>query len=237
MGEFSLTLRPARVLFFLVCCIGVLALLNAITLVSEYKYGYDHAKGLVPMFRLNAERNIPTFFSTCLLLTTSALCFTVGKGLTGTDAFLARYWHALSVIALYLAADEASHIHEMLDDNKELWTAGLFSPTGVLDGPWVVVYGILVIAFCAIFARFFFRLGWKYKFIFGLAGGIFVSGAIGLEMIGAAEYSAYGDTLLHEVINSTEEVMEMTGVSLAIFGLLTYMRDRLLWSRVRFDGG
>lgn len=226
MAEFRIEIAPYKIAGALLVIIAGLAFMNVITLVVEYGYGHDFAKGFVPMFRLNAERNIPTFFSASLILSTSIMCFVVSRAQKPVDTVLSRYWRILSFIALFLAFDEAAHIHEIADDNKE-WTTGLFEPTGVLDGPWVVLYGAFLVVFVAYFLRFYLKLATRFRVIFGAAGGIFVAGAIGFEMIGAAEYSVLGETLKYEIINSIEECMEMIGVTLALFGLTTYLREEL----------
>ncbi|MGI9246330.1 MAG: hypothetical protein ACR2I8_06475, partial [Steroidobacteraceae bacterium] len=48
------------------------------TVVSTVHLGHDYVKGLVPMFRLDAEQNIPTFFSVLLMIMICALLITAG---------------------------------------------------------------------------------------------------------------------------------------------------------------
>lgn len=123
-----------------------------------------------------------------------------------------------------MAFDEAAQIHEIFDRNRE-WTEGLFVAEGILIGPWVVIYGLVVIIFVLCYFQFFLCLPIPYKLLFAFAGGIFVLGAIGLEMVGAHVWTIEGKSLMFEIVNSVEEIMEMLGVTLAIYGLLSYIND------------
>lgn len=76
----------------------------------------------------------------------------------------------------------------MLDHNRG-WTEGIIIAEGALIGPWVVVYGILVLLFLLSYLGFFLSFPRKYIFIFFFAGVIFVLGAIGVEMIGGVEWT------------------------------------------------
>ena len=225
MKDWAVKQEPAFVLIVLAGVIAALSAANIGTLILEYGFGYDYAKGMVPLFRLNAEANLPTVFSFFLILTSSALCWLISRACARQHPVRSFAWAALSVIALFLAIDEGFTIHELLDTYPQ-WTEGLFEARGVLHGPWVVVYGAGVLVFILVFLPFFFSLPTKYKLIFSACVIIYVSGAIGLEMVGAAELDATGlETLYYEVVNSIEEMMEMSAVALAIYGLLRYLRE------------
>ena len=211
--------------------IVILSALNGLTLVAEFGFGRDHVKGLVPMFRLNEEGNIPTFFSASMLLFISIVMILIWRA-----GGKARWqWLALSGVAAFMACDEAAQIHEMLDHNRE-WTNGLFEPTGALVGPWVVVYGLIVLAFVAVFLQFYLRLPRKTRLLLGIAGALYVGGAIGLEMIGAAEWSRNEASLVFEIINSGEEMMEMTALAIAIYALIDYAQRQFGWRRIVLAG-
>jgi hypothetical protein len=88
--------------------------------------------------------------------------------------------------------------------------------SGVLYFSWVLVGAPVVVAAGLYFLPFLFRLpaGLRWRFI--LAGAIYVSGALGLEMIGGKLASAAGmDAPAYRVAVSAEESMEITG--LAVF--------------------
>ena len=61
--------------------------------------------------------------------------------------------------------------------------------------------------------------------MFVISAAIYVSGAIGFEMLGAREYYNSGDemTLLYSVFYTIEELLEMLGIGCFIYALVSYM--------------
>jgi len=201
----------------------VLSALGALALYFTFALGHGSVYGLVPMFLLNAEGNIPTFFSSANLMFCSFLLLVAGAGARQTGRPFALAWTLLGLIALLIAIDEGVQIHELLDRNRA-WTDGLFEAEGALAGPWVVVYGTLVLAFLTGFAQFFLHLPPKYKLLFSAGAAMYVGASIGLEMIGAEVWTAAGKSLLFEMINWIEEVFEMSAVTLINASLLAYIQ-------------
>ena len=70
--------------------------------------------------------------------------------------------------------------------------------------------------------------------MFGGAGLMFVAGAIGLEMIAAQEWTQHRESLSFVVLNSFEEMMEMSAIIIVIYGALNYMQDEFGWHRVKY---
>lgn len=210
-------LRVAVPLIILAAALGQLALW------STFVMGHATVYGLVPMFLLNAEANIPTFLSAINLVLAGVLLLVIGACARQARQPFAFAWTALALIAAFLAFDEAAQIHESLDRHRE-WTIGLFKATGPLAGPWVVVYGAVVVAVMIGFARFFMHLPARYKLLFAAGAGLFVTASIGLEMVGATVWSTQGKSYLFEGINWAEEVLEMTAVTLVNASLLSYIQ-------------
>ena len=64
-------------------------------------------------------------------------------------------------------------------------------------------------------------------YLFILSGGIFVAGAIGLELIGALQDDSIGkENLVYCLLYSAEETLEMLGIATFIFALLRYISDQ-----------
>lgn len=232
MAQASVKIDPRAVARVLGAVILALAIFNELTLIAQYDFGRDYVYGLIRIFRLNAEGNIPTFYSATALLATSFLCAVIGRAHQLQETGSPMRWYALALIVFALSCDEAGQIHELLDANRR-WTEGLFVADGALLGPWVVAYGTGVAIFAIAFFPFFLSLKRRYQLIFGGAGALFVTGAIGFEMIGAAEWTAAGGaTGRFEAINSLEEMMEMTAVAIVIVGLLSYMKETFGWNEI-----
>lgn len=203
----------------------VLSLLGALALYRIHVLGHGTAYGLVPLFLLNAEGNIPTFFSSANLVFCSILLFLAGHAAKQSSQPFAISWSLLGLLALFVAVDEGAQIHELLDRNRA-WTTHLFEPQGALAGPWVVAYGTLVLAVLAGYVRFFLHLPTRYRLLFALGAALFVGASIGLEMLGAKEWTAAGKSLLFEILNWIEEVCEMSAVTLINASLLSYIQSR-----------
>lgn len=203
----------------------VLSLFGALAIYSTFVLGHGTVRGLVPLFLLNAEGNIPTFFSSANLVFCGVLLLLTGHGAKTSGRPFASAWSFLGLLALFLAVDEGVQIHELLDRNRE-WTNGLFEATGVLAGPWVVVYGTLVLGLLAGYARFFLHLPTRYRLLFAFGVTLFVGASIGVEMLGSQEWTASGKSFLFEIINWIEEVFEMSAVTLINASLLSYIQTR-----------
>lgn len=200
-----------------------------------YLTGHDTVYGFVRLSYLDAEQSIPTFFSTAQLLF-CALCLAVVAALSHTaGAPDARYWTILAIGFLYMAADEAASIHELLI----LPLRGLLGGgrrLGIFYFAWVIPYGALVLGLAPFFLRFLFRLPAKTRRAFLTAGGIYLAGAIGMELIEGLYSESRGTrSLTFSMMATVEESLEMTGVIVFIRALLVYAGDHYKAVRVSID--
>ena len=100
--------------------------------------------------------------------------------------------------------------------------------SGFLLYAWVIPYGFLTLLIGVIYLKFLLNLPNNYAFWFIGSGAIFVSGAIGFEMLGANETDKLnGSALVYSIYYSCEELLEMLGIAVFIYALLRYMSDDL----------
>ena len=106
MNEISI--KPSKIAYILFVMMSLLIIASAIGQFEKYTIGHDSVKGLVPLFYVGTERNIPTFFQSLLMLF-SALILSIITLLTKKqkDAHFLQ-WAILSLGFLYMAYDEAS---------------------------------------------------------------------------------------------------------------------------------
>ena len=72
--------------------------------------------------------------------------------------------------------------------------------------------------------------------LFIIAGCLYVSGALGMEMVGGNYRDMVGEVdLNYGLITSFEETLEMAGIILFIYGLLDYLRSLSNKIRFRFE--
>ncbi len=199
----------------------ILFLLCANTLGIVFKYGYDHPHvyGFVGSFDFNTERNIPTIYSSIALLVSSILLLSIALTHKKTKSSYIQ-WLVLSFIFLFLSLDELFLIHERFGRV----TPESVKKSSLLYYAWVVPYGIALAVFVIAYLRFLFKLPKNIMILFLVSGAMFVSGAIGFEMLGGRQDSLYGvDNILYAIFYTFEELLEMLGIALFIYTLLTHI--------------
>jgi hypothetical protein len=203
--------------------VSVVITLTAIHSIVLFFYFYipdEEVYGLVDLFDLDIEGNIPTLYSAFAMLFSASLLWFIAhlpkRGRDGTR----RYWIGLSLVMAFLAVDEGAMIHENLSDFLESFMVA----EGFLYFLWVIPYGLASIALAAVYLRFVWALPIRTRKIFIAAGSLFLAGAIGIEMFGARAADLYGtDSISYCVLYTCEEFCEMTGIVLFIYGLLAYI--------------
>lgn len=186
-----------------------------------------------PVFFLSvdAEQNLPTFFSILLLLIATALLAIIALFKKVQGASYAVYWAILSVGFLLMAVDEATSIHEKLHEPMSRLLGD--DRPAVFYFAWVVPAIVFVFVAGLFFLKFLLRLPAKTRFLFFLAGFLYVGGAIVLELIGSLFAFTYGLRSWTLIVSyHVEECLEMAGVIIFIFALLRYLAD--VYGELRF---
>jgi hypothetical protein len=181
------------------------------------------------LFSVDREANVPTFFSTFLLLSCAFLFWCVARANKGGSMF--RQWAGLSVIFLYLALDEALKFHEALNDV----IGAHFHTSGFLLWVWVVPYGIAVAVLFAVYLKFLFNLSSFTRNAMIAAAVVFLTGALGFEMLQARHFETWERDAIYHAMVAAEEFCEMSGVVLLIYALLDHIENNLGNTRVRFS--
>lgn len=176
---------------------------------------------LAKFLDVNREKNLATAFSGLLLLTCALL---LGLIAYRSDRFR-RHWWGLSALFCLMAVDECAMLHERLntylDDRLDI--GGLFYYS------WVIPGLALVLLLLGVFARFIAHLPRSIQIRFLLAGGIYVLGALGMEMISGYYIDRYGEGNLPllALLNGLEESAEMVGLIFFIETLLRHWQSCL----------
>ena len=178
-------------------------------------YGFGAEKHWLDSLNMDRELNLPTLFSSSLLLISALLMQRLGHN-SNPDA--ADDWRLLSKIFIFLALDEALQIHEILI------IPGLRHQVHpALASTWVVPYAALALIML-----------WKFRSFLGSipratatgllrSGAVYVGGAIGMEMIGS--FAVRSSLIrLHSpwygAITGLEETLELVGIILLIDALM-----------------
>ena len=207
----------------LACAIALLLAASLLGQVSKYKLGHDHVLGLVWLFNVDGERNVPTWYSAVALLASSLLLGVIGFLHRQEGDRFAAHWLGLSFVFLYASADEAASIHELLDP---ILHQRLSLPR-FLQFAWVVVGIPVVLLLGVAYFRFLANLPRRFLRWFVAAAAIYLSGAVGVELAGSIYSAAFGiDNLGFSLITTVEEGLEMAGVAMFIYALLEYVAER-----------
>lgn len=236
---FQLGVRPATVAKWLVIVVCTLAVTGTIANLVIYQVAPtpEHKVArLMHRFDLGHEPSLPAWYSSLALLAASLLLATIGlKKRRMADSY-ARHWLGLSLIFLLLAVDESVMFHEMLGNI----VPPSLRPGGAFFFPWVIpaMLGVTVIGL--LYLRFLVHLERRTRWLFVIAGTLFVGGAVGMEMVSAAIIEQHGmasvgdvsseliaehgvSSLGHTFSQTIEETLEMLGIVLFIYALLDYL--------------
>ena len=201
--------------------IGV-AVLTALNIpVQIAKYVFNYREDWMTMFNFDREMNLPTWYSAWMLAFCALLLrvIAIGKKTQGDRYY--RHWNVLSIIFFFLAIDEVLQIHEAFiipDLSRVLpW---------IFHSVWVIPYGIALVFFAKHYWKFTFNLPRQTRFHFLLAALLYIGGALGWELVQGYWTGLEGKVnLAYALMATVEEVMEMMGVIVFIYGLLYYIRE------------
>ncbi len=184
------------------------------------------------LFNVDFERNIPAFYSWTALLVCSILLGIIAYTKKVSCERYVNYWRALSAIFLYLSLDESIGIHEKFIKPLQ----DKFHTTGFLYFAWVIPSAIFVFICLLAFLQFLTALPAKTRRLFLIAGTIYVSGALGMEMVGGyyTYFYAYKD-ITYTIITTIEESLEMLGIIIFIYALLNYIGSYLKGVSLRIN--
>jgi hypothetical protein len=226
----EITIQPRTIFRWLTLIIVLLTLAHLAGVISTFYLGHDYIYGLIPSFNMNLERNVPTLFSSGILLLSAALLLFIGYLLRGKAYFL--HWLGLGVIFFYLSLDELISIHEKA--SKPL--RNQFDLSGIFHFSWIILYGILLVIFAVAYFRFVRSLPTSTRNIFILAGIIYVGGALGLELVAGELFTQFGNkNVTFALFVAVEEALEMFGIAIFIYGLLGHLQSSFGSVRLNFS--
>ena len=201
---------------------------------SKFVLGHDYLKGFVPLFYIDEERNIPTYFSVLLMLF-SALLLAAIAVLNGKQRIHhVSKWAILSFGFLFMAFDEAFLVHERLISPVRTLLGN--SNLRVFYFAWVIPGIPLVLVLGLFFLRFLLHLPATARLRFLMAATLYIGGAIGLELIGGRYAELHGtQNWTYSMIVTVEESLEMAGLIVFIWALLKYCADNYKVVQFRFE--
>jgi hypothetical protein len=166
-------------------------------------------------FDLAGDATVPSWYSAVSLFFASALVWRVGTLTRRNGAAYRRHWFGLSAILAFLSVDEVAGLHEWSAELLDSWEL-----TGLFYYSWVVFGIAAVVLVGAVYLPFVIQLPARIRNGFLLAGGLFVGGALVVEMVNARyEYLNGATTMGYQLLTALEEVAEMAGVLVLVMTL------------------
>lgn len=203
---------------YLLGIITFLVTMNLLGIYSKYWLGHGNLKGMIQFFHLNRENNLPTFYSALAIILCSLLLYVVSLSKKSIEKL---QWQGLSAIFLFLSLDEALQIHDRLD----LPLRALLGTSGVLRHAWIIPYLSLFIGGAILYRKFLFDLEKDTRKLFVISGIIFLSGAIGFEIISGLVSESIGwDNATYSFVYTIEETLEMFGIALFAYSILRHIK-------------
>jgi len=223
----SIKISSKKVAIALFGLVAILAVLHLITqyVIFFYSTG-SFTTEILTRFDMNNEISIPTWFSQILLLLSAVIFAYIAYVKFSCKDKYRFHWLSLGFLFTYLSIDEGAELHETLGILDIANSLGLTST--FFGFAWVLPAMLIVLVLGALFFRFWLQLPNRTKVLFVLAIGLFLSGALGIEMISAdylAQVQADGFTY-NGVLVLFEEGLEMLGVVTLIYALLSYASEQ-----------
>lgn len=177
---------------------------------------FGKLRTIARLFDLNEERTVSTAYAVGQLLLAAGVAGLVAARCWRSGDPCRRPWAGLALLILLLALDEQAGLHERLTaPMREL--LGSEEPLGLLYYAWVVPGAVLVLGVALVFAGFLLRLPPDTRRGMLLSGGVFVGGALGMELLGGRFVEAEGSRSVGLLVASTlEEGMELFGIALLV---------------------
>jgi hypothetical protein len=214
---------------------------------AMYMWGQEGFLQPLRIFDVGEETSIPTWFETMQFMFCSILLAVIAATKKQRNDRYILHWSVLSVIFIYLSADEAAAIHEAIGHLSKylLHNATGLTPSGPITFFWVVPGAVFVLIVLVAYLRFLADLPRSTRRLFLFAGALFVLGALGLEMTSAQVSSSSGGitnffgmnlglsrhsaSALPKIMiglqTCVEEMFEMLGLTAFVYALLAYIRS------------
>lgn len=202
------------ILFFLIMNLSGFILVDTfeITSLSGWKTFFDFDK----------EYNAPTIYSALAFFVISVMTHVIGSKYRLLN-LRSMPWLGLSIIFCFFAMDEIFQIHEGV--SIPILMLGL-GGLGFFHFAWVLPYGFALIIFIFAYSRFLFELPQQTSTLFLISGAIFVTGALGMELIAGKYLEIYGQRGTgFFVLTTIEELFEMIGLAVFTYALLLHLGE------------
>jgi hypothetical protein len=212
-------ITPRLLLSAIVPAVVVLNVFNAVA-VFLYYHRHHHGGRFFQTWSLDREANVPSWFSSALLLTAAVALALVAIDTLARKARWGRHWAGLSLVYVVLSLDETAEIHERIGS----WLRAHLNLHGPLHYAGVIPALALALFVGITYLQFLVALPAETRVGILASAAIYISGAAGVEAISGWWAEAHGSKSTGLLILSTfEENLELIGTTLFILVVLAYL--------------
>ena len=216
----GLRVVPRAVTLALAAAWGVLVAAYVVVEIGlQQLLGLPAPEEVAQLVNLDGEGNPSAWYHSTLLLACAAVL--AGLGAARPGAAPDRWaWRGLAAVFLYLALDEAFSLHELA---AVFLGRVAFGGTPLENVGWVFPAAGLCAVLAVALLRFLARLPGRTRWAFGLAGALYLGGAVGIEVVGGWWSFVYGyDSPGYSLLLDVEETLETAGLLAFLHALLGY---------------
>jgi hypothetical protein len=210
----EVTVRPRHLFLVLLGAALALSVLSYGFVLLTVVFGVDAGPVVSArkFFDVNAETNLPSWYSAVLLTVTGLVTFEVGRRALAEGRRWAWHWMVLGAGFCYLSLDELVGLHEKFVAPM----TAVVGDAGVFKYAWVAAALPAVVLVALFYARFLLALPRRTAGLVLLGGALYVGGSVGLEMVANALSDSGFDEqgVLLETLQAVEEFCEMVGPAL-----------------------
>lgn len=208
--------------------VALLVILGTLGEIARLGFGYDTVLGLIRLFGLGQEANVPTFFSSATLLIAALLAAVIALVKYQRRDALAFHWFLLSALLCLMSLDETAMLHETIGVVSARVLLGLNGETWYVYYAWVplgIVIGVFILWW---FSTLWRSLGADIRRRFAWAAILYFGGVLGAEVAEAVFAGVVGlkeadASPIYTALWTTQELLEMAGVATLILALLDYL--------------
>ena len=188
-------------------------------------YGFDAligspSKNFEWFVNLDEEGNLPAWFSAAQFLLIGLVFFLKSRQVS-KQVPSGKFFMLIGLGFLFLSADEASMIHELVD-----WVLRMILRAEITY--WAPFYALVFLVFCLLFFRSIQAMWTYYRYescVMAVGMGIIILGSVGLEALSFACLRSGATPGLYLIEVACEEFCEMFGASVILYGSLLMLRD------------
>lgn len=202
--------------WFIPAAAGLCLLFIVATLLAHVLFQADsaHLVGFA-IYDVDQEANLPTWLSSMLLNIAAVLAFVISS----SDApVLRRPWRGIALLLALMSMDEIACLHNVPSRRLFEW---LGADNGYLMNAWVLPAGLLSLGILCVYLPFLLQVRRRVALGLMLAGALYLTGALGLEILGSKlEFDTGGMdydgasrySLAFEICTVAEEFFEFAGL-------------------------